>query len=444
MAMYGVQTAAAPVIASERREDYPLAFWCLVFFTFIVFVAPQNEYAFLEPLHLGKASAILALLTYLGQAFSRGQSVLPTGPEFRVLGVLVFIACLSIPFSLWPGGSLDVMTEYYAKSVIICFLTARLLTSVRRVTQMLWAMILFCAFAAVVAFSGYRAPIEGYRMGGGWAGISGNPNDFALTLNIILPFAVAFFTLARNPLRKAVVASFMVLAVAAIMATYSRTGFLTLAVVLLLALVKHVGQGQGLRYVLPAALILFAAFSFLPQNYDTRVESIVETSKDKVGSASARLAGIHAALDVVQEHPLLGVGIGMNILALNNKGLYWAHVHNVYLQLAAEIGIAGMLVYIVLLRRLLKGLRQSQARLTGDPASHDVAVLTSACEISLLAFSVAAFFHPVAYHFYFYYLAGFAIALKGLAERTAAPAEMRRAPQGWVYRPAAARVPMGT
>lgn len=433
MAAYGMQAATAPLIATGERQDYPLAFWCLVFFTFIVFVAPQNAYEALVPLHLAKVSAILALVTYGVQALSRRQSLLPSGPEFRLLGLLVVIAALSIPFSLWPGGSVDVMTEYFLKSVIICVLMAKLLTSLKRVKQMLWAMVCFCAIAAMVAFSGYHKPVEGYRMGGGWAGITGNPNDFALTLNIMLPFAVAFFMLSRNPVGKAVMAGFLGTTVVAILSTYSRTGFLTLAVVLLLAFVKHVGQGQGLKYILPAALIVLTAVNFVPQDYETRLESIVETSKDKVGSSSARLAGIRTALEVIQEHPVTGVGLGMNILALNNKGLYWAHVHNVYLQIAAEIGIAGLVVFLLLLRRLLKGLRQGQARMKRDPARQEVVLLTAACEISLLAFAVAAFFHPVAYHFYFYYLAGFAIALQRIGEAPPEPAERPAAPRGWVY-----------
>lgn len=444
MTTYAWQTRAVQT-AAAKREDYPLAFWSLVFFTFIVFVAPQNAYPALVPLHLAKVSALLAVATYVGQRLSRGQKLLPSGPEFRLLALLVAIASLSVPFSLWPGGSLEVLTEIYLKSVAICLLTATLLTSVKRVKQMLWAMILFCFCAALIAFSQrHEKLVEGYRMAGGWAGISANPNDFALTINLILPFAMAFFMLTRNLVGKLLVAGFMVVAVGAIMATYSRTGFVTLAAVLLFALIKHAAQGQAVKYVLPAALVILAALSSLPQNYETRVESIMDASKDKVGSVNARVAGIRAALEVIEEHPVLGVGIGMNILALNNKGLYWAHVHNVFLQLAAEIGIAGSVVFILLLWRLLKSLRLSQARIKGNPAAQEVGLLTAACEISLLAFCVAALFHPIAYHFYFYYFAGFALALKRLAEKaeTVPDATPQQAP-GWWYRPAGTRVPMG-
>jgi hypothetical protein len=39
-----------------------------------------------------------------------------------------------------------------------------------------------------------------------------------------------------------------------------------------------------------------------------------------------------------------------------------------------------------------------------------------AIQVSLVAFAVAALFHPSAYHFYFYYVAGLAVAARAIAE----------------------------
>jgi putative inorganic carbon (HCO3(-)) transporter len=420
------KAAPQPIPASSTdvaSDDYPLSFWFLVFFTFIAFVAPQNNYAALQPFYLAKTAGIVALIAFALQRFSRGQSILPTGTEFRLLGAMVGWAVLSLPFSNWVGGSVDVLTDLFAKSLAICFLMAHVLTSVKRFKQMLWFMVLCCLCISLVAWDGYRLGIrvEGYRMAGGWAGLSANPNDFALTINMMLPFAVAYLLLTKNVLHKGVVAAFLVISVSAIVLTYSRTGFLTLASIMGLAMLKMAGHGRGFKYILPVGLVIFVFLSQIPQDYGGRLESIVETDKDRLGSASARLAGIHAAWDVVQEHPIFGVGLGMNTLALNTKGLYWAHVHNVYLQLAAEIGVPGLIFYVLLVAQLLRGLRQIEARFQRDLRHHEIYVLATACEVTLLAYCIAAFFHPVAYNFYFYYIAGFALALKGIAARI--PAE---------------------
>jgi len=402
-----------------QRDDYPLAFWCLVFFTFIVFVAPQNIYATLQPLHLAKASAILALAAYAGRKLSRREPILPVGPEFRLLTALTVLAVLSIPFSLWPGGSFGVLTDLYLKSVLVFILTAQVITSVLRLRQMLWWLLLFCFGISIIAMAGYQQGnlAEGYRMQGAWGGISSNPNDFALTINLIIPFAVALFMLNQGFVKKTIIAAFLIVAVSAILATYSRGGFITLGTVVSLILFRNIAGRKALISALPILLMVIVFVVLTPEGYGTRLESIADPSKDKFGSATARWTSMVRTFDVIAEHPLLGVGMGMNILALNEKGLFWTQAHNVYLELASEIGLPGLLVFVLLVWRLLKGLRHVQTERQGDVRNLELSSLAGACEISLLAFCVAALFHPVAYQFYFYYIAGFAMALKGISER---------------------------
>ena len=116
------------------------------------------------------------------------------------------------------------------------------------------------------------------------------------------------------------------------------------------------------------------------------------------------------------EHPL-GAGLNMHTLALQEKGLGWIAVHNVYLQYAADLGIIGVILFIVILCKLIVSMRRIRLRTQG--ADRRLAALASATEVSLGAFTVAAMFYPVAYHFYFYVIAGIAVAVKGLARQQA-------------------------
>jgi hypothetical protein len=49
--------------------------------------------------------------------------------------------------------------------------------------------------------------------------------------------------------------------------------------------------------------------------------------------------------------------------------------------------------------------------------ARDLTQFAQATRLSLIAFGVAGLFHPVAYHFYFYYLAGLASALRLAGQR---------------------------
>jgi len=46
----------------------------------------------------------------------------------------------------------------------------------------------------------------------------------------------------------------------------------------------------------------------------------------------------------------------------------------------------------------------------------DLFLLAEGIQVSLAVFAVAALFHPVAYHFYFYYMAGLALAARAACD----------------------------
>src|SRR2546425_5814787 len=124
-----------------------------------------------------------------------------------------------------------------------------------------------------------------------------------------------------------------------------------------------------------------------------------------------------AATNVVVKNPIVGAGVGMNNLALNEeRGSAGVEVHNVYLQYAVELGIPGLVLFLMLLAACMKSAMAVQARSAGVPALRDLFNLAEGIQISLIAFAVAALFHPVAYHLYFYYMAGLAIAVRAVYE----------------------------
>ena len=51
------------------------------------------------------------------------------------------------------------------------------------------------------------------------------------------------------------------------------------------------------------------------------------------------------------------------------------------------------------------------------PELRDLFLLSEAVQVSLIAFAVSGFFYPVAYHFYFYYMGGLALAARSVTDR---------------------------
>jgi len=127
------------------------------------------------------------------------------------------------------------------------------------------------------------------------------------------------------------------------------------------------------------------------------------------------------AADLVVRNPLTGVGLGQNVLALNQeRGATWREVHNVYLQYAVDLGVPGLALFLWLFAALFRAAGRVRRQGTFDVTFRDVGIVAGSVQVGLMAFAVAAVFHPVAYQFYFFFVAGVALAVKNVSRATVA------------------------
>jgi O-antigen ligase len=241
-------------------------------------------------------------------------------------------------------------------------------------------------------------------------------------LNMLLPLAVGLFLMRPRPVLRVLLAVVITLDVAGVIVTFSRAGFLALVAVVL-AYVWKLRRRPERRFILAALLLGILCLPLLPAGYKQRLATVVNTAADPTGSAQARSADTVAALRWVADNPLVGAGIGQDTLALNlERGPRWKAMHNVYLEYAVELGLPGIALFLLLMGSCLRSAASVERRAAGDPALAGLLHLAGAIRVSLIAFAVGAFFHPIAYHFYFYYFAGLAVALKFAAQDASGPA----------------------
>src|SRR6185503_9722292 len=171
------------------------------------------------------------------------------------------------------------------------------------------------------------------------APLTANPNDLALMLNLMLPFTLALLATARSALSRAMLVAIALLQMAGVIVTFSRAGFLTLVTVAGVYLWRLARRG---RLLLVAGLVAgaLAAVAFLPMGYLGRLATIGDMAADTTGSAQTRWSDTLAATRFVVAHPVIGAGVGMNTLALNEvRGATWSPVHDVYLEYAVDLGL---------------------------------------------------------------------------------------------------------
>jgi probable O-glycosylation ligase (exosortase A-associated) len=406
--------AAVAVAAGSR-----VAFNALVAFTGILLLAPQTVIPALKTLRIALIAGGLAIVAHMFDSTLRRRPILAASPEVATVVMLLVWAVLTIPLSYWPSGSVALLSDQYIKAIVFFWLIAALITTRERLRVFLWALALCSIPLAVTALVHFQsgvyvtsnaAPLQRIA---GLSGLTGNPNDLALTLNLLAPITGALLFASRGLIARMVAGGALLLSFPAVIVTFSRAGFLTLCAIAIASLLCFVRR----RAVAPAVALVVVAcgvMQFLPAGYLDRLNTIADIDADQTGSAQGRWTDYQLSLQFVAQNPVIGAGLGQDILALDRLRARptWRSVHSAYLEYAVDLGVPGLVLFLALLVQSVRSARRVEIRAARDPAVRDLSLFASGVRIALLAFAVGAFFHPIAYHFYVFCVAGLAVALE--------------------------------
>jgi O-antigen ligase len=193
--------------------------------------------------------------------------------------------------------------------------------------------------------------------------------------------------------------------IAAIIISYSRGAFLGLFISILV-LAWKIGRRNRLAI---ATLVIAFGLAFLalaPSSYMDRMATIRNPSQE--ASALSRRNVLFRSIRVAITNPLLGVGMG-NFHIVSIKELV---SHNAYTQVAADMGIPAMVVYILFIITPFKQLRRIERETSVSRRGSKYYYLAVGLQASLVGYMVSSFFGAVAYQYYIYYLVGYAICLR--------------------------------
>ena len=414
--------AVAATAGGDISSGTQVGFWALVAFTAILFLSPQIWFPVLGSLRIAFLAACLSIAALLLDRIVRSGKAAPANSEFVIAATLVAWAVITVPVSYWAAGSVELLTDQYLKAVVFFWLIGSLATTTNRLRAYCWTLVLCTIPLAATGIRNYLTGdflytgtsnvtrISGYA---GGSGIAWNPNDLALVLNLTVPIAAALMIGSRRFVARAIAGLTMLLAITGVIVTFSRAGFLTLAASALMLFVVLVRRRSGAA----AALLLVVAMTapvLVPTQYVDRLTTITDIESDQTGSAQGRWLDFVVAADVVMRSPLVGAGVGNDMLALNDARGFatWRSVHNAYLQYAVDLALPGLLLFCALHLKCFRNARAVERRAAADPSVRHLGPLAAGVQVSLVAFFVAAMFHPIAYQFYFFTIAGLAIALK--------------------------------
>lgn len=393
-------------------------FLALISLLFVAIISPQEYLTALAPLRLAFITAILAVGAYIMNRIARRESIVVLSNEMVIAGLLGAWALLTIPLSIWPGGSLSTLLQLFGKTLVIFWLIGHVINTSDRLYKTAILIALMSIPLAITAI--YNLRTEAFIGDGRIAGYSGalttNPNDLALMLSLMVPLTVALMLSAKGRLIRLFFAIVSILSVVAILATYSRGGFITLVAISILYVFKMLREGKFVVLFIGVSAFIFCAL-LVPVDYIDRVATIASPGEDPTGSAQERWSDMRVALMLIVQQPIIGVGIGTNELALNAaRGEHWLQVHNVYLIYGVELGLPGLLLFLMLLFFSFQSAKKAEILGRQRNDQRGFANISEGIKISIIAFSVAAMFSPVPYQLYFYLYAGLAVAARSIVE----------------------------
>jgi len=393
---------------SILRGTYSLAYLGVLLFSIVYFGRPEDWIPGAAMIPFAKLAGSLAMLGLIGSLAKR--STLHVSKELLLLLLLFCQLCLVLPFSTWKGGSFEIVINQFSKIVMISFILVQATNTWVRLRALMFVHVSAVLVITVVSsFGGAHIQTEG-RLDGAIGGIFANPNDLALNVALVSPFCVFFLRTCRSILARTVWLAALASIVYTVIATYSRSGFLSLLAAVSVSL-WYFGLKQR-RYALSIAVILVAAglFALAPGRFASRMHSIVDSSLDENGSYESRRELLNRSIEAALRHPLVGLGPGQFAAVAGG----WHVAHNSYTELAAEAGAPALLIFLLVLGYTF--------RLTGQiiackSISSEYQLVAAALRASVAAFVVAAFFASYEYQFFPYLLLGYVSALCSIVMR---------------------------
>lgn len=425
-------TSPRDVAAESRlaRQD-TVAYRGLLAFTFVLFVRPQDSLPFLDPLHVGQLTAGFALIALVAARLTRGAPLSRLTPELVLVLLLGGVMLATAPFSVWPGGAVGVFTELYGKVLLVFALMVNTLTTRERLERFVQVVVFGTSYIAIRAVVDYARGvnlIEDGRVTGAVGGLFGNPNDMALNMVAFLPLAIVLALGRGHVLLRAVALVGVPVIAAAIVFSKSRGGTVGLVAMLLVLLYQLRRLRPGVAALVVACSL--AAIPMLPASFTDRMSSITNPEEDPTGSREARKRLLREGYAAFLENPVFGLGAGQfQNYSPERREEAWRETHNAVLQVAAELGIGGLVVFVLVVgsgfavalragAALRLARRRHRARAPDARARRDPLELYAAAVIaSLTGWLVAAMFASVAYYWTLYLVLGLAAALRDITAR---------------------------
>jgi O-antigen ligase len=423
------RAAAVEAVGGDAPPSTASApFWIVILYLVLEFARPHELSPTLAALHLpGLVTATLAYLIFFSKRLSLSET------ETKLFILLLALMAFHLPVALNTYAAFHI-----ARTMAMTFAVyLSIITFVDTFARLRTLITMWLGIHVYHAIHGILVGQEAVGLGS----FLGEENDFAMGLNMVLPFAFFMLLAERNTTKRLIYTVLTGLFAFTSILTFSRAGFLGLVIVGLYCWVRSPKKLVSMMVL--GVLAVFLAM-LAPDAYWEEISTIQQGTSDPTGEQRMYLWDI--GLRMFRDSPLVGVGQGNFAFEFRNyelasgfdEGLHGKSqaglvAHSIYVTLLSELGVLGAAIWTAMVFCFLRNVRsvrraiadRIQATESSDRPVEQLSqgeterlfYLAHATEASLIGFLVAGVFNTVLYYPNVWALAAFVTALKRIALR---------------------------
>jgi putative inorganic carbon (HCO3(-)) transporter len=255
----------------------------------------------------------------------------------------------------------------------------------------------------------------------------GDPNTFSQVLLVIIPLAMDRLWREKSTILKIISGLTLTSVLITVVLTYSRGGFVSLVV--MIGTFIYFYRPEFSRVVL-VMLILRFVIKLVSSKYIERMGTLTyflpfsQVGATEDPAFSGRISEMLVGIQMFSDYPLFGVGLNnynVRYLSYSEKlGIdprrEARSAHSLYVEVAAELGLMGLIAFFSLLYFTISGLIKSIKDFT-ENGEEDLASITRAFTVGFIGYLSAALFIHGAYPRYFWLLIGIGLSVPNIVRR---------------------------
>ncbi len=424
-------------------------------YVLVVFVFANMSDVLEVSFGIPSTNKLLVALLFVGTLGSR--IVLQRKPLiFRTTEISILVFGLALMASLFTGinksDAISISVDW-VKDFAILVVMVQLCTSELVYRNAVWVFILTAAFLSLLStyqnlsgdfsntFWGLaNAPVHQITSGFDSVRVTGpldDPNYYAMILLSVLPSAIYRFFDEENKWLRMIAGGSAALIITTVIFTYSRGGFLALIVIGVLIIRDRKMNPYKIGGIILFSLIVVSPI--LPQGFTARLTTLGglvggdETERQTESSFKGRTSEAIVALQMFQDRPIFGVGRDNYPILYQNYSrrlgiddrTQQREAHSLYLEMAAEMGVVGLMAFTVMMIAIFKGLSKAK-RDARAINRRDLVPWVSGIQYGVIAYLIASVFLHGSNIRYFWLIISFALATSVMIENLLAQHHRRR------------------